>query len=111
MPLKVNIGFFKRRSTAYGAVLVLIRAIGLVPNAHDPCFYTGFVRDPHDSSSSASTVPLSSGLYIDDFIYFSEDPATEALFEHLLREWVNVDFMGFSRMVFGYSFFVALHII
>jgi len=75
-----------------------------VPNAHDPCFYTGFVRDSHDSSSLASTVLLSLGLYVDDFIHFSEDPPTEALFERLLREWVNVDFMGLVEWFLGIHF-------
>ena len=75
-----------------------------MPNAHDPCFYTGFVRDPRDPSSSASTVPLSLGLYVDDFVYFSEDPATEALFERLLRERVKVDFMGLVEWFLGIHF-------
>ena len=78
----------------YEKIDSILRSIGLVPNAHDPCFYTGFVRDPRDPSSLASTVLLSLGLYVDDFIYFSEDPATEAIFEQLLREQFKVDFMG-----------------
>ena len=75
-----------------------------MPNAHDPCFYTGFVHDPGDPSSSASTVPLSLGLYVDDFVYFSEDPATEALFECLLHERIKVDFMGLVEWVLGIHF-------
>ena len=43
----------------YEKIDSILRSIGLVPNAHDPCFYTGFVRDPRDPSSLASTVPLS----------------------------------------------------
>ncbi len=31
---------------------------------------------------------------MDDFVYFSEDPAVKALFERLLQEWVKVEFMG-----------------
>ena len=75
-----------------------------MPNAHDPCFYTGFVCDPRDPSSLASTVPLSLGLYVDDFIYFSEDPATEAIFEQLLRERFSVDFMGLVEWFLGIHF-------
>jgi len=88
----------------YEKIDSILRSIGLVPNAHDPCFYTGFVRDPRDPSSSASTVPLSLGLYVDDFVYFSEDPATEALFERLLREQVKVDFMGLVEWFLGIHF-------
>ena len=55
----------------YEKIDAILRSIGLVPNAHNPCFYTGFVRDPRSPSTSASTVPLSLGLYVDDFVYFS----------------------------------------
>jgi hypothetical protein len=72
----------------------MLRSIGLTPNAHDPCLYTGFVRDPWDPSASHLAVPLSLGLYIDNFVYFLEDPNVEALFERLLHERVKVDFMG-----------------
>jgi hypothetical protein len=40
------------------------------------------------------TLPLSLGLYVDVFVYFSEDPDVEVLFERLLQERVKVDFMG-----------------
>ena len=52
----------------YKKIDAILRSIGLVPNAHDPCFYTSFVRDPKDPLSSASTVPLSLGLYVDNFV-------------------------------------------
>ncbi len=35
------------------------------------------------------------GLYVDDFVYFLEDPAVKALFKCPLRELIKVDFMGF----------------
>ena len=31
-------------------------------------------------TAATSDHPLSLGLYVDDFVYFSEDPAVEALF-------------------------------
>jgi hypothetical protein len=47
----------------------ILRSIGLIPNAHDPCFYTGFVvRDPHNPSTPRSSALLSIGLYVDDFV-------------------------------------------
>ena len=88
----------------YEKIDSILRSIGLTPNAHDPCFYTGFVRDPRDPTSSASSVPLSLGLYVDDFVYFSEDPAVELLFERLLRERVKVDFMGLVEWFLGIHF-------
>ncbi len=41
---------------------------------------------------------------MDDFVYFSEDPAVEALFERLLRERVKVDFMGLVEWFLGIHF-------
>jgi hypothetical protein len=52
------------------------------------------MRNPCNSSASPSPVLLSLGLYVDDFVYFSEDPSVEALFKLLLQERVKVDFMG-----------------
>ncbi len=44
------------------------------------------------------------GSYVDDFVYFLEDPAVEALFEHLLRERIKVDFMGLVEWFLGIHF-------
>lgn len=88
----------------YEKIDSILRTIGLTPNAHDPCFYTGFIRDPRDPTSSTSSVPLSLGLYVDDFVYFSEDPNVESLFERLLRERVTVDFMGLVEWFLGIHF-------
>jgi hypothetical protein len=78
--------------------------MGLFPNAHDPCFYTGLVWNSLDPLASQSSVPLSIGLYLDDFVYFSEDLAVEALFEHFLQECVKVDFMGLVEWFLGILF-------
>ena len=43
---------------------------------------------------------------MDDFVYFSEDPAVEALFEHLLRERNKVEFMGLVEWFLGVHFLV-----
>jgi hypothetical protein len=58
----------------YKKIDSILSSIGLMPNAHDPCLYTGFVRDPRDPSASYLAVPLSLGLYVDDCVYFLEDP-------------------------------------
>ncbi len=44
------------------------------------------------------------GLYVDNFVYFSEDPAVEALFKRLLRERVKVDYMGLVEWFLGIHF-------
>jgi hypothetical protein len=63
--------------------------------------YSGFVQDPKDPSGSPSSMPLSMGLYDDDFVYFLEDPAVKALFKCLLRERIKVDFMGLVEWFLG----------
>jgi hypothetical protein len=88
----------------YEKIDSILHSIGLVPNAHDPCFYTGLVRDPLDPLASQSSVPLSIGLYVDNFVYFSEDPAVEALFKRLLQEHVKVDLMGLVEWFLGIHF-------
>ena len=44
------------------------------------------------------------GLYVDDFVYFLEDPAVKALFERLLRERIKVDFMDLVEWFLGIHF-------
>jgi hypothetical protein len=88
----------------YEKIDSMLRSIGLTPNAHDPCLYTRFVQDPQDPSASHSAVPLSLGLHVDNFVYFSEDPNVEALFERLLQERVKVNFMGLVEWFLGIHF-------
>ena len=44
------------------------------------------------------------GLYVDDFVYFSEDPQTEKNFEQQLEKLVNVEFMGQVTHFLGIKF-------
>ena len=78
--------------------------MGLTPNAHDLCFYTGCVWDPLDPLASPSSVSFSIGLYVINFVCFSEDPAVEELFEHLLQERVKDNFMGLVEWFLGIHF-------
>jgi hypothetical protein len=82
----------------------ILRSIGLTPSSYDPCLYSGFVQDPKDPSVSPSSMPLSMGLYVDDFVFFLKDPADEALFKCLLREWIKVDFKGLVEWFLGIHF-------
>ncbi len=78
----------------YDKINAILISIGLTPSLEDPCLYSGFVIDPSDPSKRASEHPLMLGLYVDDFVYFLEDPAVESLFCRLLSECCKVDFMG-----------------
>jgi hypothetical protein len=41
-----------------------------------------------------STSPIALGLDVNDFVYFSADPAFEEKFQRILKELVTVNFMG-----------------
>jgi hypothetical protein len=64
----------------YDKINAILRFIGLTPSLEDPCLYSGYIVDPSDPLATKSEYPLSLGLYVNDFVYFSEDPQVEALF-------------------------------
>jgi hypothetical protein len=88
----------------YDKINTILCSIGLSPLLEDPCFYTGFVRDPKNPAGAVSTTPLSLGLYIDGFVYFSKDTAVKELFCRLLGERYKVDFMGIVEWFLGMHF-------
>jgi hypothetical protein len=78
--------------------------MGLQPSLKDPCLYTGYVHDPANPSIKLTTAPLCLGIYVDNFVYFSADPAVEELFGRLLTERSTVDFMGIVEWFLGVHF-------
>ena len=88
----------------FDEINAILRSIGLTPSLEDPCLYTGFIRDPANPSAGTLSAPLSIGLYVDDFVYFSKDPTVEALFFCLLSERCKVDFMGIVEWFLGVHF-------
>jgi hypothetical protein len=88
----------------YDKISAILRSIGLTPSLEDPCLYTGFVIDPSDPLSSPTSKPLSLGMYVDDFVYFSEDLKVERLFCRLLSERCKADFMGIVEWFLGVHF-------
>ncbi len=88
----------------YDKINAILQSIGLIPSLEDPCLYSGFIQDPSDPTGTKSTHPLALGLYIDDFVYFSEDPAVESLFCRLLTKRCKVDFMGIVNWFLGVHF-------
>ncbi len=82
----------------------ILKLIGLHSSLEDPCLYTGCIVDPGNPTATPSPVPLSLGLYVDNFVYFSEDPNVEALFCRLLSEHCQVNFMGIVEWFLGVHF-------
>ena len=69
--------------------------MGLRASLYDICL----LSDILDNSTSHKTMTedksqLHVGLYVDDFVFYSSDPTQEAIFQTLLQEYIQVDFMG-----------------
>ena len=88
----------------YNKITTVLASIGLKPNASDPCMFTGSITDPNDPAAHIPSAPLTIGLYVDDFVYFSEDPEVERKFEQLLSSLITVDFMGTVDWFLGTHF-------
>jgi hypothetical protein len=64
--------------------------LGFFQNAYDPCFFTSFVVNLTNPVDTPSSVPLTLGLYVDNIIYFLEDPAVEEKFQQILNNLITV---------------------
>ena len=82
----------------------IFRSMGLRPNLYDPCVYTGFIHDPSDPAATPAAVPITVGLYVDDFVYFSTSDEVEKQFQSILSDLVPVDFMGTVEWFLGQHF-------
>ena len=80
----------------YDHIAAAFRRLGLKPCPHDPCVFTGRII--------ADGPLLYVGLYVDDFTYFSSSPAVEQLFEELLGNELDVEFMGVVTWFLGSLF-------
>jgi hypothetical protein len=78
--------------------------MGLHQNKYDPCLFTGRVINPSILADRPSTSPTTLGLYVNDFVYFSADPAVKEKFQHILKELVTVNFMGTVEWFLGTHF-------
>ena len=95
----------------YNMFTSILRDIGLSASLHDPCVYTGVVKDPGSTSNTGD--PLSGdptrahvevGIYVDDFVFYSTDPAQELLFKQELKKRCKVDFVGDADFFLGTAF-------
>ena len=68
--------------------------MGLNPSPNDPCLLSSVLANP-SSPACASEIQsqLHVDLYVDDFVFYSSDPAQEALFKTLLQDHIQVYFM------------------
>jgi hypothetical protein len=88
----------------YTKIKSILQKLGLCQNAYDPSLFSGNIVGPSDPSDSPLAIPLTLGLYVDNFVYFSADDAVEAKFQRLLKQHVTVDFMGRVEWFLGTHF-------
>ena len=95
-PLTQQGGYLKLLRTLYGLkrsprhwyekARSILLDIGFTQCPHAPCIFVGHLIDGEP--------PIYLGLYVDDFIYFSESTAVEKLFEHRFGSRIKTDFNG-----------------
>ena len=86
----------------YDHIAAAFLRLGLKPCPHDPCVFTGRLI--------ANGPLLYVGLYVDDFTYFSASLAVEQLFEELLGNELDVEFMGVVTWFLGSLYLSLIHI-
>ena len=96
----------RRRSPKhwYDKIRKILNGMGLLQNAYDPCLFSSHAIDPSDPLDSPTSSHLTLGLYVNDFVYFLEDPAVGAKFECLLKQQAIVNFMGTVGWFLGTHF-------
>jgi hypothetical protein len=75
--------------------------LGLQQHPTSPCIFFGTLIEGHP--------PLYLGLYVDDFIYFSESKDVEKLFEKDFGEAITTDFNGQIGYFLGINFSCTQH--
>ena len=91
----------------YNMITDILKNIGLTPSPHDPCLYSGVITSPQAPSElpPSSRKPVHVGIYVDDFVFFSEDPAEEENFKKALSSCtVPIDWMGTVDYFLGTAF-------
>ena len=84
--------------------------MGLKASPHDPCLLSGILEEPNSQKTiSEDQSQLHVGLYVDDFVIYSSDPSQEVLFQTLLQEHIQVDFMGYVKYLLGNAFTCLQH--
>ena len=85
----------------YNKFTSILRKLKLTPSPNNPCDYTGITNSIDPKSTRA---PIHVGVYVDDFVFYSTDPAEEELFKTELAKEIKVDFMGDINFFLGTAF-------
>ena len=83
----------------------ILLKIGLKASPHDPCLLSGILEDSNSQNTiSKYQSQFHFSIYVDDFVFYSSDPAYEALFKNLIQEHIQVDFIGDVDYFLGTAF-------
>jgi hypothetical protein len=91
----------------YNMITGILKNIGLTPSPDDPCLFLGIVESPRLSNlpPKHERKPVHIGIYVDDFVFFSEDPAEEENFKLAMQDCtVPIDWMGTVDYFLGSAF-------
>ena len=110
-PLTPSKTYWKLKKTLYGlkrsprhfyelAKKILIE-VGMKPHPTSPCLFTGVLIKGRP--------PLYLGLYVDDFVYFSEDSEVEEKFKTDFGAKIDTDFNGKIGYFLGINFQTTKH--
>ena len=89
----------------YNMIKGILLNMGLKAYTHDTCLLSGILEKPNSHKTISEYQPqLHVGLYVDDFLFYSSDPSQEVLFQTLLQEHIQVDFMGNVDYFLGTAF-------
>ena len=69
----------------------VLKTMNLKPSHHDPCLFSGIINET-DPMSTRKEIFV--GAYVDDFVFYSKDPAEEEQFKTALQDKLKVDFIG-----------------
>ena len=92
-----------KRSPRHFYVLAksILEKVGLTQHPTSPCIFYG--------SLIPGQPPIYLGLYVDDFVYFSESSAVEQLFEKRFGNEISTDFNGRIGYFLGINFSTIQH--
>lgn len=79
----------------------------LLPNR--PSLYLRNVKYHSGQVGTSSAAPVEVGIYVDDFVFYSTDPAQDLLFQQELSKRCKVDFMGGTDFFLGTSYTYRCH--
>ena len=80
----------------YDLACKLLKSVGLTQHPSSPCIFTGELIEGQP--------PIYLGLYVDDFIYFSESKEVEEKFEKDFGNLIDIDFNGKIGYFLGINF-------